>query len=107
MRIKHATSFLWAPLFLFTACAPPADDGNGLGDDDPGPLGGDDASAAGDSFVPAGDDGPLLCPPPGPHGNAIGDTLANITLSDCDGNSHDLHDLCEAPAAWLFLYAGW
>ncbi len=107
MTVKHPTSLLWTPLLLFAACAPAANDSGNSGDDASGSTGGDDAYAAGDSLVPAGDYGPVVCPPPGPYGNGLGDTLENITLSDCDGNSHDLFDLCEAPAAWLFLYAGW
>lgn len=50
---------------------------------------------------------PSLCPPTGPFGTGIGDTVADVTLMDCDGGTHHLADLCDADAAWIFLYAGW
>lgn len=53
-----------------------------------------------------GHTGPV-CPPAGPFGTAVGDTIPNATFRDCDGNFHTLHDLCETRAAWMFVYAGW
>ena len=46
------------------------------------------------------------CPPEGPFGTAIGDTVLNIQLKDCDGNTHSLQDLCGAPAGFFNLLAG-
>lgn len=50
---------------------------------------------------------PSLCPPTGPFGTDVGDTVADVSLMDCDGGIHRVADLCEADAAWIFLYAGW
>ena len=46
------------------------------------------------------------CPPPGPYGTEIGQTVLNIELKDCDGNTHSLQDLCGAPAGFFNLLAG-
>ncbi|MFT7579617.1 MAG: hypothetical protein ACI9MR_001283 [Myxococcota bacterium] len=48
-----------------------------------------------------------FCPPSGPFGDGIGDTLADVTLKDCDGNDYALHDVCDNKAAFFFGYAGW
>jgi len=47
------------------------------------------------------------CPPAGPYGTGIGDTLPDITLTDCDGGQHHLHDLCAFNVSWFFTFAGW
>ena len=47
------------------------------------------------------------CPPEGPYGAEIGDTVLNIELQDCDGNTHSLQDLCGAPAGFFNLLAGY
>ena len=44
---------------------------------------------------------------PGGVGYGVGDVLPNLTLEDCDGNSHDLNELCERDAGWIFVFAGW
>jgi hypothetical protein len=46
------------------------------------------------------------CPPQGPYGTEIGETVLNIQLKDCDGNLHSLQDLCGAPAGYFNLLAG-
>ena len=46
------------------------------------------------------------CPPEGPYGTAIGDTVLNLEFNDCDGNTHSLQDLCGAPAGLFNLFAG-
>ena len=46
------------------------------------------------------------CPPPGPYGAEIGQTVMNIELKDCDGNTHSLQDLCGAPVGFFNLLAG-
>ena len=47
------------------------------------------------------------CPPEGPYGAKIGETVLNIELKDCDGNTHSLQDLCGAPAGFFNLLAGY
>lgn len=47
------------------------------------------------------------CPPEGPYGTAIGDTVLNLEFKDCDGNTHSLQDLCGAPAGLFNLLAGY
>lgn len=70
-----------------------------------------DASSAPDATADAGllaDAGPMaMCPPAAPFGVGVGDALPDIELSDCDGNVRSLHDLCEARASWMFVFAGW
>ncbi|RLB56873.1 MAG: hypothetical protein DRJ42_02080 [Deltaproteobacteria bacterium] len=67
--------------------------------------------AAGDTCAPEGTcRGPvatLPCPPVGPYGTSIGDVAPDVTLLDCDGVEHRLHDLCEAPVSWVFEFAEW
>ncbi len=48
-----------------------------------------------------------LCPPAGPFGTDVDDVLADLTLTDCDGNPYPIHALCGRPAAVLTTYAGW
>ena len=50
---------------------------------------------------------PTVCPPEGPYGNQVGDTAVDVVLTDCDGVTYSLHDLCSQKAAWLFSYADW
>lgn len=66
-------------------------------------------SDGGHSDAGAADTGMMaaLCPPPGPFGLAIGDRVPDVELTDCDGNTRTLHDLCEERAAWMFIFAGW
>jgi len=61
-----------------------------------------DSHAAGDL---SGDLG--LCPPTGGFGYSVGSVLPSVTLEDCDGNSHNLNELCERDAGWIFVFAGW
>ncbi len=37
----------------------------------------------------------------------MGDVAADVTLLDCDGKEHSLHDLCEKSAGWVLEYADW
>ena len=50
---------------------------------------------------------PSLCPPSGPFGTGVGDTLGDWSLTDCDGVEHSFHDLCELRAVHIFSFAGW
>ena len=47
------------------------------------------------------------CPPVGPFGTTVGDYLPNVTLMDCDGNTHEINDLCGFNASWFFVFGGW
>lgn len=61
-------------------------------------------------MAPAADAGmmPLaMCPPAGPYDTRVGRTLPNVILEDCEGNTHQLHDLCGKKASWFFVFASW
>jgi hypothetical protein len=62
-----------------------------------------DSHSGGDAL--SGDTSP--CPPTGGFGTSVGDVLPSVTLQDCDGNSHNLHELCERDAGWIFVFSGW
>jgi peroxiredoxin len=77
-----------------------------------------DASARADAqaMPDAGRDAPItpdapsvaaMCPPAGPFGTRAGDISPDFTLTDCDGNTHTLHELCEKQVTWLFEFADW
>lgn len=71
-----------------------------------------DASAMDASATDTGETGEDVvagvgCPPEGPFGVDVGDTLADATLVDCDGVPFSLHALCDRPAVALFTFAGW
>jgi thiol-disulfide isomerase/thioredoxin len=36
-----------------------------------------------------------------------GSLIPNVTFLDCDGNEHNLQDLCGYSAGWVFEYAAW
>jgi peroxiredoxin len=40
-------------------------------------------------------------------GTGVGDIANDVTLMDCAGGTHRLHDLCGTPATLVFSYAGW
>ncbi len=87
----------------------PACDGRSCGPDG---CGGVCGSCAGDELCSAaGSCEPLTntasCPPTGPFGQEEGDTLADLTLTDCDGNPYTVHGLCAKKASYMFTYAGW
>jgi hypothetical protein len=48
-----------------------------------------------------------LCPPPGPYGTNVGSTMADWSLTDCEGVAHSFHDLCALEAVHIFLFTGW
>ena len=48
-----------------------------------------------------------VCPPVGPFGYDVGETLTNIILSDCEGRQVSLHDLCGANGGLIFNFYGW
>ena len=50
---------------------------------------------------------PTTCPPTGPFGTAVGDAVPDVTLMDCDGAEHSLHELCDHEALWVFEFAQW
>lgn len=105
---------LWMLPLLMLACDSP-------GDGTPSPATADTSTAADGSSV-SGDTGgrvpdaggaPELppaggpCPPGGPFGTAIGDTLADVTVYDCDGNPWQLSNLCGNDASLVVTWAGW
>ena len=78
---------------------PEADAGAGGGTDAGGAV---DAGAGDDAGGPTGP-----CPPSGPFGTEAGDVAADVTLLDCDGVEHSLHDLCEHEVSWVFEFTDW
>jgi len=48
-----------------------------------------------------------LCPPAGPYGHGVGNTLTNYTLMTCDNEPVEVHDLCGANAGLIFNFYGW
>jgi peroxiredoxin len=50
---------------------------------------------------------PSLCPPQGPFGARVGDTIPDVSFPDCDGQMHSLHELCEHQVGWIFEFAAW
>lgn len=48
-----------------------------------------------------------MCPPEAPFGRAVGETMGDLVLLDCDGVERSLHSLCDRQAVWLFEYADW
>ncbi|MBM4370418.1 MAG: redoxin domain-containing protein [Deltaproteobacteria bacterium] len=65
---------------------------------------GETAGPAGDSEV---DTVAATCPPSGPFGFKLGDTLVDLDFLDCDGHPVSLHDLCPASPGLLFHHYGW
>jgi len=51
--------------------------------------------------------GEALCPPSGPYGTDPGTIATDVTLTDCDGNTKSIHEMCGANAAHINLLAGW
>lgn len=49
----------------------------------------------------------LLCPPHGPFGTEVGDTLPDVDLVDCEGKAFQLHDLCPRRVGYVFELSGW
>ena len=47
------------------------------------------------------------CPPAGPFGTALGETLPNATATLCDGSVISVYDLCELDAAAVVTFADW
>ena len=47
------------------------------------------------------------CPPSGPFGTRVGDTVAPLSLLTCDGTPYSLHALCDADAAVVVGFAEW
>ena len=43
----------------------------------------------------------------GAQGPNLGQIAPDITLMDCDGNPHSLHELCAYEVAWIFEFAAW
>lgn len=87
-------------------------DGAAGGGIDAGMAGADAGGADGtDAGEPAGPDSgrtsPGTCPPTGPFGTATGEVVPDVTLLDCEGNPHSLHELCAHDAAWVFEYTDW
>ena len=65
-----------------------------------------DASAR-DASAPDASGEPVSCPPTGPFGTSTGEIVPDVTLLDCEGNPHSLHDLCTHEVAWVFEYTDW
>ena len=72
-------------------------------------VAGQDAASVSDAGAPRAEDAPSggVCPPTGPYGQRVGDVAPDIALTDCDGNTHSLHALCDREAVWLFELALW
>ena len=51
--------------------------------------------------------GSELCPPAGPFGTGVGDTMGEVVLKDCDDNPVSLSSLCSHKASFIFSFAGW
>lgn len=79
-----------------------ADTGAGTSDDGDG-----DAVSTAGTGGSGGEPGVEGCPPGGPFGTEVGSTVSDVTLPDCDGNLHSLHEQCGKKALWLFEFAGW
>ena len=76
----------------------------GGGDSNDNPA--DNASQdAGSTVMDAAVD--FTCPPAPPFGVKKGQSVRNVILEDCDGNTYQIHGLCGHRAAWFFVYAGW
>lgn len=60
-----------------------------------------------DAGLPDAGPPPVVCPPTGPYSSEVGAIGRDVTLMDCDGNEHSLHELCESEAIWIFEYAEW
>jgi pyruvate/2-oxoglutarate dehydrogenase complex dihydrolipoamide acyltransferase (E2) component len=43
----------------------------------------------------------------GEQGPNLGQIAPDITLMDCDGNPHSLHELCAYEVGWIFEFAAW
>jgi len=72
-------------------------DGDGDGDFVPSPPAGCELSAPGQTNYP-----------PGPYGTDVGDTIADVSLQDCDGNTLSLGDvIAQAPLTLFNVGAGW
>ncbi len=92
-----------ATLFLLgcpTSTTGPADLSGG--GDGGSPDGGTEVSS---TELPA--DLPPLCPPPGPYGTDLGDTVADLAFTDADGAPVSLHGLCGERLSLLYHYYGW
>merc|ERR1711969_66573 len=81
------------------AATPAADASAALDAGATGPL---DATAP----LDAGVDAPS-CPASGPYGTEVGAVAPDVVLYACDGTEVRLHELCEAPVAWIVEYAEW
>jgi len=67
-----------------------------------------DTDASPPSDAGPADAGPSpTCPPAGPFGTSPGQTIPDVTLLDCDGVAHSLHDLCAHEVSWVFEYTDW
>ncbi|MEQ9496740.1 MAG: hypothetical protein RIT81_07775 [Deltaproteobacteria bacterium] len=64
-----------------------------------------DAGVADGGVVP--DAGVMNACLAGPYGAREGDVVQDVTLPDCDGRPHAIHDLCRREAAWLYMLAAW
>ena len=54
------------------------------------------------------EDPAATCPPGPPYGPSVGDTGADASLKDCDGNTVNLHELmCAGKATWILPFFGW
>lgn len=79
----------------------------GPGAVDGGPAGALDAGADPDAGGPDGSIAEGTCPPEGPYGTEPGQVAPDVTLLDCDGVEHSLHELCAHEVSWIFEYTDW
>jgi hypothetical protein len=95
---------------LFAACGSAGDDvGGGAGGSGGGGAGGDvggsgGSGGAGCTELPCVD---VECPPAGPYGTEIGETLGDLSFVDCEGEPVTLHGMCGAKVSVVANFYGW
>ncbi len=89
-----------APLLLAAACSA----GSAASDTaNPGAV----ETESGPDEVAADRVEPLVCPPPGPYGTKLGDTVQDLEFDGEDGSPVTLHGLCGQPLSLVYHFYGW
>ena len=89
-----------APLFLAAACSD-GTAGSDTGEQSFGDLSRPPEDAATELAAS------LACPPPGPYGTKLGDTVKDLAFEDADGSPVTLHGLCGKPLSLIYHFYGW
>ncbi|MBM4356150.1 MAG: hypothetical protein FJ109_20555 [Deltaproteobacteria bacterium] len=50
---------------------------------------------------------PRVCPPVGPFGTKLGDTVKDLQFEGADGSAVTLHGLCGQPLSLVYHFYGW